>query len=164
MVYLILRIEQCEKILVDTKGTTLRNLVCIDVNHFMNENTFENNVKDYFIGSLEYLFVSVGIGVALIGIKRKAALIDGLQIFLKALSRLTNFVVGLTPIGVFAIEYGGIVFPLLHRGIVLFNGLNQVVAINTQLIGEFFNGIDNFFANPLENFSAPSISAVNGFF
>ena len=49
------------------------------------------------------VFFSVGIGVALIGIKRKAALIDGLQIFLKALSRLTNFVVGLTPIGVFAI-------------------------------------------------------------
>ena len=49
------------------------------------------------------VFFSVGIGVALIGIKGKAPLIDGLQIFLKALSRLTNFVVGLTPIGVFAI-------------------------------------------------------------
>jgi Na+/H+-dicarboxylate symporter len=49
------------------------------------------------------VFFSVGIGVALIGIKKKAPLIDGLQIFLKALSRLTNFVVGLTPIGVFAI-------------------------------------------------------------
>ena len=49
------------------------------------------------------VFFSVGLGVSLIGIKRKATLIDGLQIFLKALSRLTNFVVGLTPIGVFAI-------------------------------------------------------------
>ena len=49
------------------------------------------------------VFFSVGIGVALIGIKEKAPLIDGLQIFLKALTRLTNFVVGLTPIGVFAI-------------------------------------------------------------
>ena len=49
------------------------------------------------------VFFSVGVGVALIGIKGKAPLIDGLQIFLKALSRLTNFVVGLTPIGVFAI-------------------------------------------------------------
>jgi len=49
------------------------------------------------------VFFSVGLGVSLIGIKRKATLIDGLLIFLKALSRLTNFVVGLTPIGVFAI-------------------------------------------------------------
>ena len=49
------------------------------------------------------VFFSVGIGVALIGIKNKAPLIDGLQIFLTALSRLTNFVVGLTPLGVFAI-------------------------------------------------------------
>ncbi len=49
------------------------------------------------------VFFSVGLGVSLIGIKRKTTLIDGLQIFLKALSRLTNFVVSLTPIGVFAI-------------------------------------------------------------
>ncbi len=49
------------------------------------------------------VFFSVGLGVSLIGIKRKATLIDGLQILLKSLSRLTNFVVGLTPIGVFAI-------------------------------------------------------------
>lgn len=49
------------------------------------------------------VFFSVGLGVSLIGIKNKATLIDGLQILLKALSRLTNFVVGLTPIGVFAI-------------------------------------------------------------
>jgi Na+/H+-dicarboxylate symporter/ABC-type amino acid transport substrate-binding protein len=49
------------------------------------------------------VFFSVGIGVALIGIKEKAPLIEGLRIFLKALSRLTSFVVGLTPIGVFAI-------------------------------------------------------------
>ena len=49
------------------------------------------------------VFFSVGVGVALISIKNKAPLIDGLQIFLQALSRLTNFVVGLTPVGVFAI-------------------------------------------------------------
>ena len=49
------------------------------------------------------VFFSAGIGVALIGAPKKATLIDGLKIFLKALSRLTNFVVGLTPIGVFAI-------------------------------------------------------------
>jgi Na+/H+-dicarboxylate symporter/ABC-type amino acid transport substrate-binding protein len=49
------------------------------------------------------VFFSVGIGVALIGIPNKPPLIDGLKIFLRALSRLTNFIVGLTPIGVFAI-------------------------------------------------------------
>ena len=49
------------------------------------------------------VFFSVGLGVALIGIPQKAPVIDGLKIFLRALSRLTNFIVGLTPIGVFAI-------------------------------------------------------------
>jgi Na+/H+-dicarboxylate symporter/ABC-type amino acid transport substrate-binding protein len=46
---------------------------------------------------------SAAVGIALIGIENKATLIDGLQIFLRALSRVTKFVVELTPLGVFAI-------------------------------------------------------------
>ena len=53
------------------------------------------------------VFFSAGIGVALIGAPKKATLIDGLQIFLKALSRLTNFVVGLTPHRCFRHRRGG---------------------------------------------------------
>jgi Na+/H+-dicarboxylate symporter len=49
------------------------------------------------------VFFSAGVGVALIGIKKKAPEIDGLRIILEALSRLTSFIVSLTPIGVFAI-------------------------------------------------------------
>ena len=46
---------------------------------------------------------SSAVGVALIGMKEKAALIGSLSTFLEALGRVTRFVVGLTPIGVFAI-------------------------------------------------------------
>ncbi len=46
---------------------------------------------------------SAAVGVALIGMPKKAALIESLVTFLEALSRVTRFVVGLTPIGVFAI-------------------------------------------------------------
>ncbi len=46
---------------------------------------------------------SSAVGVALIGMKKKDTLIESLAIFLEALSRVTRFVVGLTPIGVFAI-------------------------------------------------------------
>ena len=46
---------------------------------------------------------SSAVGVALIGMPRKDALIESLSAFLEALGRVTRFVVGLTPIGVFAI-------------------------------------------------------------
>lgn len=46
---------------------------------------------------------SSAVGVALIGMPKKTALIDSLAVFLEALSRVTRFVVALTPIGVFAI-------------------------------------------------------------
>lgn len=46
---------------------------------------------------------SSAVGVALIGMKEKAALIGSLSTFLEALGRVTRFVVGMTPIGVFAI-------------------------------------------------------------
>jgi Na+/H+-dicarboxylate symporter len=45
----------------------------------------------------------ISIGVALIGIKNKSRLMGDMQIMMEALSRITNFVVRLTPIGVFAI-------------------------------------------------------------
>ncbi len=46
---------------------------------------------------------SSAIGVALISMPNKANLIDTLNTFIEAVSRVTRFVVGLTPIGVFAI-------------------------------------------------------------
>jgi Na+/H+-dicarboxylate symporter len=46
---------------------------------------------------------SSAIGIALIGMPRKAAMIEAMSTFLEALSRVTRFMVGLTPIGVFAI-------------------------------------------------------------
>jgi Na+/H+-dicarboxylate symporter/ABC-type amino acid transport substrate-binding protein len=46
---------------------------------------------------------SVLVGVALIGIEAKDALIDNLTVLVSALSRVTHFVVRLTPIGIFAI-------------------------------------------------------------
>ncbi len=46
---------------------------------------------------------SVAVGVALIGMPNKSTLIQSLNTFLEALGRVTRFVVGLTPIGVFAI-------------------------------------------------------------
>jgi hypothetical protein len=49
------------------------------------------------------VFFSAAVGVALIGVEDKEQLIRGLETFLAALSRLTRFLVGLTPVGVFAI-------------------------------------------------------------
>ncbi len=46
---------------------------------------------------------SSAVGVALIGMPGKNSLIESLATFLEALGRVTRFVVGLTPIGVFAI-------------------------------------------------------------
>jgi Na+/H+-dicarboxylate symporter len=46
---------------------------------------------------------SSAVGIALIGMPNKATLIESLSTFLEALGRVTRFVVGLTPIGVFAI-------------------------------------------------------------
>jgi Na+/H+-dicarboxylate symporter len=43
------------------------------------------------------------VGVALIGVEHKERLIDALNVFNKALTRATRFIVKLTPIGVFAI-------------------------------------------------------------
>jgi Na+/H+-dicarboxylate symporter len=45
----------------------------------------------------------ISIGVALIGIKGKARLMEDMHVLMEALTRVTNFVVRLTPIGVFAI-------------------------------------------------------------
>ncbi len=49
------------------------------------------------------VFFSATIGIALIGIENKAALMSGLQTFLEALTRVAKFIVNLTPLGVFAI-------------------------------------------------------------
>lgn len=46
---------------------------------------------------------SSAVGVALIGMPKKDTLIESLGTFLEALGRVTKFIVGLTPIGVFAI-------------------------------------------------------------
>jgi len=46
---------------------------------------------------------SSAVGVALIGMPRKEGLLESLGAFLEALGRVTRFIVGLTPIGVFAI-------------------------------------------------------------
>ena len=46
---------------------------------------------------------SFGLGVALIGIKEKHALLNDLSLVASALSRITNFLIKLAPIGVFAI-------------------------------------------------------------
>lgn len=46
---------------------------------------------------------SSAVGVALIGMPGKHTLLDSLGTFLEALGRVTRFIVGLTPIGVFAI-------------------------------------------------------------
>ncbi len=46
---------------------------------------------------------SIAIGVALIGIGNKESLLNGMDIMIDALMRVANFIVKLTPIGVFAI-------------------------------------------------------------
>ena len=46
---------------------------------------------------------SILVGVALMGVKEKAPLLRGLAIASEALSRVTNFIVRLTPVGIFAI-------------------------------------------------------------
>ena len=46
---------------------------------------------------------SSAVGIALIGTPNKTSLIESLTTFLEALGRVTRFMVGLTPIGVFAI-------------------------------------------------------------
>ena len=46
---------------------------------------------------------SVAVGVALIGIEDKHALLSGMDTVMDALMRVTNFIVKLTPVGVFAI-------------------------------------------------------------
>ncbi len=45
----------------------------------------------------------ISIGVALIGIKGKERLMEDMNVLMEALTRVTNFVVRLTPVGVFAI-------------------------------------------------------------
>jgi Na+/H+-dicarboxylate symporter/ABC-type amino acid transport substrate-binding protein len=46
---------------------------------------------------------SVAIGIALIGVRNKEPLLNGMDIMIDALMRVANFIVRLTPIGVFAI-------------------------------------------------------------
>lgn len=46
---------------------------------------------------------SMAIGVAMIGIEDKARTLEGMAVLIDALTRITNFVVKLTPIGVFAL-------------------------------------------------------------
>jgi len=46
---------------------------------------------------------SSAVGVAMIGVKKKQALLESLNSFIEALTRVTRFIVSLTPIGLFAI-------------------------------------------------------------
>ncbi|HEU4345073.1 MAG TPA: cation:dicarboxylase symporter family transporter [Candidatus Binatia bacterium] len=46
---------------------------------------------------------SVFLGVALVGVEHKQALLDVFAVAKEALSRATKFVVGLTPYGIFAL-------------------------------------------------------------
>lgn len=46
---------------------------------------------------------SAAIGVAMIGLKNKTALLESINTFLEALTRVTRFIVALTPLGLFAI-------------------------------------------------------------
>jgi proton glutamate symport protein len=46
---------------------------------------------------------SIALGVALIGVDRKDSMLDGMSLIIDLLTRIANFVVRLTPIGVFAI-------------------------------------------------------------
>ena len=46
---------------------------------------------------------SIAIGVALIGVPRKEKILEGMDLLIATLTRIANFVVRLTPIGVFAI-------------------------------------------------------------
>jgi Na+/H+-dicarboxylate symporter len=46
---------------------------------------------------------SIALGVALIGVDKKGSMLDGMSLVIDLLTRIANFVVRLTPIGVFAI-------------------------------------------------------------
>ena len=46
---------------------------------------------------------SIAVGIALIGIERKDTLLDGISLIIDALTRIANFIVKLTPLGVFSI-------------------------------------------------------------
>ena len=67
---------------------------------FIPSNPFSSLANNVIPASVLF---SIAVGIGLIGIKEKHKLIDGLAILATALSRVANFVVYLTPIGVFAI-------------------------------------------------------------
>ncbi|MDH3803622.1 MAG: cation:dicarboxylase symporter family transporter, partial [Deltaproteobacteria bacterium] len=67
---------------------------------FIPSNPFSSLANDVIPASVLF---SIAVGIGLIGIKEKHKLIDDLAILATALSRVANFVVYLTPIGVFAI-------------------------------------------------------------
>jgi len=67
---------------------------------FIPSNPFRSLANNVIPASVLF---SIAVGVGLIGIKAKQNLIDDLSILATALSRVANFVVYLTPIGVFAI-------------------------------------------------------------
>jgi Na+/H+-dicarboxylate symporter len=67
---------------------------------FIPSNPFSSLANNVIPASVLF---SIAVGIGLIGIKEKHKLIDDLAILATALSRVANFVVYLTPIGVFAI-------------------------------------------------------------
>ena len=67
---------------------------------FIPSNPFSSLANNVIPASVLF---SIAVGIGLIGIKEKHKLIDDLSILATALSRVANFVVYLTPIGVFAI-------------------------------------------------------------
>ena len=67
---------------------------------FIPSNPFSSLANNVIPASVLF---SIAVGIGLIGIKEKHNLIDDLAILATALSRVANFVVYLTPIGVFAI-------------------------------------------------------------
>lgn len=70
------------------------------VNLYIPANPF-NSIANNLVPAVVIFCISIGI--ALIGIKEKAHLLKDMNVLMDALTRVTNFVVRLTPIGVFAI-------------------------------------------------------------
>jgi Na+/H+-dicarboxylate symporter/ABC-type amino acid transport substrate-binding protein len=70
------------------------------VNLFIPSNPF-HSIANNLVPAV--VIFCVFIGVALIGIKEKSRLMEDISVLMEALSRVTNFIVRLTPIGVFAI-------------------------------------------------------------
>ena len=78
---------------------------------------------------------SIALGMALIGIERKDTLLDGISLVIDALTRIANFIVKLTPLGVFSIMASAsgtmsfIEFQRLEVYIVSYIALSTVMAL-----------------------------------